>query len=172
MRELLALHTKSATCAACHAKFDPVGLALENFDVMGRWRTNYRGLETGERISGIDPSGHDFSYTIANPVDASGQLADGRSFQNVFALKAIFKADPRQLARNLLHQFTVYATGTPVRFADRREIEAILDGCAKDGYRVRDLLHGLVQSNIFLGQKDVTKIAGGKLAGANKEVTQ
>jgi mono/diheme cytochrome c family protein len=153
MRELLALHTKSASCAACHAKFDPVGLALENFDVMGRWRTNYRGLETGERISGIDPSGHDFSYTVANPVDASGQLADGRSFQDIHALKAIFKADPRQLARNLLHQFTVYATGTPVRFADRRTIEAILDAGAKDGFRVRDLLHGLVQSDIFQGTK-------------------
>ena len=63
--------SRSATCAACHAKFDPVGLALENFDVMGRWRTNYRGLETGERISGIDRSGHDFAYTIAGAVDAT-----------------------------------------------------------------------------------------------------
>ena len=53
MRELLALHTKSATCASCHARFDPVGLALENFDVMGRWRTRYRGLETGERVAGM-----------------------------------------------------------------------------------------------------------------------
>ena len=162
MRDLLALHTKFTMCASCHAKFDPVGLALENFDVMGRWRTNYRGLETGERISGIDRSGHDFSYTIAGAVDSSGQLADGRSFQDVHALKAILKSNPRQLARNLLHQFTVYATGTPVRFADRRTIESILDMNAKDGYRVRDMLHGLVQSNIFSGQnsrspKEVTK---------------
>ncbi len=153
MRDLLALHTKSASCASCHAKFDPVGLALENFDVMGRWRVNYRGLEAGERISGIDRSGHDFSYTIAGAVDSSGRLADGREFKDVHALKAIFKANPRQLARNLLHQFTVYATGAPVRFADRREIESILDACAKDGYRVRDLLHALAQSKIFLGQK-------------------
>ena len=153
MRDLLALHTKSAACASCHAKFDPVGLALENFDVMGRWRTRYRGLETGERISGIDRSGHDFSYTIAGAVDSSGQLADGREFKDVHALKAIFKANPRQLARNLLHQFTVYATGTPVRFADRREIESILDACAKNDYRVGDLLRALVQSKIFLGQK-------------------
>lgn len=162
MRDLLALHTKSASCASCHAKFDPVGLALENFDVMGRWRARYRGLEKGERISGIDRSGHDFSYTIANAVDAGGQLDDGRSFNDVHALKAIFKANPRQLARNLLHQFTLYATGTPARFADRREIEAMLDVSAKDGYRVRDLIHALVQSKIFLGQngrvkKEVTK---------------
>lgn len=157
MRDLLALHTKSAACASCHARFDPVGLALENFDVMGRWRTQYRGLETGQRVSGIDRSGHDFSYTIANAVDASGKLADGRSFKDVYALKAIFQTNPRQLARNLLHQFTIYATGTPVRFADRREIESILDMCAKEGYRVRDLVHGLVQSNIFLGQKSLSK---------------
>jgi mono/diheme cytochrome c family protein len=162
MRDLLALHTKSASCASCHVKFDPVGLALENFDVMGRWRTQYRGLETGQRISGIDPSGHDFSYTLANGVDASGQLADGRSFKDIYALKAILKANPRQLARNLLHQFTLYATGTPVRFADRREIESMLDACAKDGYRVRDLMYALMQSKIFLGQnapvkKEVTK---------------
>lgn len=153
MRDLLALHTKSASCASCHAKFDPVGLALENFDVMGRWRARYRGLEKGERVSGIDPSGHDFSYTIANAVDASGQLADGRNFNDIHALKAIFKANPRQLARNLLQQFTLYATGTPVRFADRREIESMLDACAKNDYRVSDLLHALVQSKIFLGQR-------------------
>lgn len=151
MRDILALHTKSATCAACHARFDPVGLALENFDVMGRWRTNYRGLEAGRRISGIDRSGHDFSYTIANTVDAAGRLVDGREFRDVHALKEIFRANPRQLARNLLHQLTVYGTGTPVRFADRREIETILDACAGDRYRVRDLLHGLVQSSIFTG---------------------
>jgi mono/diheme cytochrome c family protein len=153
MRALLALHTKSVSCASCHAKFDPVGLALENFDVMGRWRTQYRGLEAGQRISGIDPSGHDFSYTLANAVDASGQLADGRGFKDIHALKAILKANPRQLARNLLHQFTLYATGTPVRFADRREIESMLDACAKDGYRVRDLMRALVLSKIFLGHK-------------------
>jgi hypothetical protein len=60
--------------------------------------------------------------------------------------------DARQLARNLLQQFTLYATGTPVRFSDRREIEAILDACAPDDYRVRDLILGLIKSKIFLGE--------------------
>ncbi len=151
IRDQLALHTKSSTCASCHAKFDPVGLALESFDVLGGWRTRYRGLAEGERVTGIDPSGHDFAYTIAGPVDASGTLVDGRSFQDVRTLKALFAANPRQLARNLLHQFTVYATGSPVRFSDRAELEQMLDGCAADGYRTRDLLHALVQSKIFLG---------------------
>ena len=155
IRELLALHTKSESCAGCHARFDPVGLALESFDILGGWRTRYRGIEQGERISGIDRAGHDFSYTLAERVDAGGQLLDGRRFQNIRDLKAILASNPRQLARNLLHQFTLYATGTPVRFADRTEIESLLDACGTDGYRVRDLLHALVQSKIFLGHDKI-----------------
>ncbi|MCB1277275.1 MAG: DUF1592 domain-containing protein [Prosthecobacter sp.] len=151
IRDLLALHTKSKTCAGCHAKFDPVGLALENFDILGGWRTRYRGVEEGERITGIDRAGHDFAYTLSAPVDSSGKLIDGREFKNVNDLKAILAANSRQLARNLLHQFTVYATGTPVRYSDRREIESMLDACEKDGYRVRDLMLVLVESRIFLG---------------------
>jgi len=152
IRDLLAAHTKSASCAACHAKFDPVGLALENFDVLGGWRTHYRGTAEGERVSGIDPAGHDFSYTIAGPVEAGGKLPDGRSFRDVRELKALLAANPRQLARNLLHQWTVYATGTPVRFGDRPEIEAMLDACAGAEYRVKDLMLALVESRIFAGQ--------------------
>ncbi len=151
IRDLLAMHKKEPACASCHARFDPVGLALENFDVLGRWRMHYRGTSEGERITGIDPTGHDYSYTIAGIVDASGQLADGRSFSGIRDLKAIIAANPRQLARNLVEQFTVYATGTPVRFADRAEIDRILDACATQGYRTRDLLHALIRSKIFLG---------------------
>jgi hypothetical protein len=152
IRELLALHTKSDSCANCHARFDPVGLALENFDVLGGWRTRYRGLEAGDRITGIDRAGHDFAYTLAEPVDPSGQLRDGRRFRDVHEIKLLLAANPRQLARNLLHQLTVYATGTPVRFSDRAEIETLLDACADRGYRVGDLLRGLVASKIFVGQ--------------------
>ncbi len=152
IRELLSLHTKSESCAGCHARFDPVGLALENFDVLGGWRTRYRGIEQGESVTGIDRAGHDFAYTLAEPVDASGQLLDGRRFRDIHDLKTVLASNPRQLARNLLHQFTLYATGTPVRFSDRSEIESILDACESDGYRVRDLMHSLVQSRIFLGK--------------------
>ncbi len=153
IRELLALHAKLESCAGCHARFDPVGLALENFDILGSWRTRYRGLDAGEHIAGIDRAGHDFTYALAEPVDASGQLLDGRRFRDIHELKAILAGNPRQLARNLLHQFTLYATGTPLRFADRAEIESILDACEADGYRVRDLVHALVQSTVFVGMK-------------------
>ncbi|NQV23416.1 MAG: DUF1592 domain-containing protein [Rhodopirellula sp.] len=164
IRELLALHAKSEACSGCHARFDPVGVALENFDVLGSWRSRYRGLATQEakavgvesrtfkRLEGIDRAGHDYAYTLAGTVDASGQLLDGRRFRDINELKGILAADSRQLARNLLHQFTVYSTGVPVRFSDRIEIETMLDACADNGYRVRDLIHALVQSRIFLGQ--------------------
>jgi len=154
IRDLLAMHTKSSTCASCHAKFDPYGLALENFDVMGRWRTHYRGTSEGERVTGIDHTGHDFAYTVAGAVDSSGALLDGRTFRDIRGLKAVLASNPRQLARNLLHQFTVYATGTPARFSDRAEIEKLLDTCAPGGYRTRDLIHALVQSRIFLGESN------------------
>ncbi len=152
IRELIELHTKSASCATCHTKFDPAGLALENFDILGGWRTHYRGTSDGEKVTGIDRAGHDFAYTVASRVDASGQTADGQKFTDIHDLKAVFAANPRQLARNLLHQFTLYATGTPVRFSDRREIELMLDACERDGYRVSDLLHALVRSSVFLGK--------------------
>ena len=100
IRDQLAMHTRSSTCASCHAKFDPVGLALENFDVLGRWRTHYRGTAEGERVTGIDHTGHDFAYTIAGAVDASGALADGRRFRDVRDLKTILAGNDRQLARN------------------------------------------------------------------------
>jgi hypothetical protein len=152
IRDQLAMHTKSSVCASCHAKFDPVGLALENFDVLGRWRTNYRGTTEGERVTGIDHTGHDYAYTVAGAVDASGTLVDGRTFRDIRDLKAILAANPRQLARNFLQQLTVYSTGTPARFSDRAEIEAMLDACAPKGYRARDLVHALVNSRIFLGE--------------------
>ena len=103
-------------------------------------------------MSGIDRAGHDFSYTIASKVDASGRLVDGRQFDNIHDLKALLRDDSRQLARNLLNQFTVYATGTPVRFGDRAEIESILDACANNDYLVRDLMMALINSRIFLGE--------------------
>ena len=151
IRDLLARHTKDPSCANCHARFDPAGFALENFDILGGWRQRYRGLELGEKVGGIDRAGHDFSYTLADVVDASGKLRDGRAFTDVRDLKAHFAARPRQLARNLLHQFVLFGTGTPVRFADRPKVEAILDACAQDEYRLRDLLHGYIQSPLFRG---------------------
>lgn len=160
IRDQLAQHTRDPVCANCHARFDPVGFALENYDIMGAWRNRYRSLGQGEKVTGIDRAGHDYAYFIAGPVDAGGQLRDGRAFQNIQELKQLLVQNPRQLARNFLQQLTVYATGTPVRFSDRPVIESILDQCEPDQYRVRDLLLALVQSRIFLGTEPVAAAKG------------
>lgn len=151
IRELLTRHAADVSCAACHARFDPMGLALENFDVVGGWRERYRGLGEGERVSGIDRAGHDFEYALTASIDASGVLLDGRSFNGIHDLKRLLCEDERQLARNLVRQLTIHATGTPVRFADRAVVEEILDRCEPTGYRARDLLRELILSPIFLG---------------------
>ena len=152
IRELLAKHTQSASCAGCHARFDPVGFALENFDVMGAWRDRYRGMERGEKVTGIDPAGHPYTYFVGQPVDASGKLPTGEGFRDVRELKRLLAADPRQLSRGFLSHLVLHATGTPLRLADRPECERLLDQCAGNGYRIKDLVHALVQSRIFLGE--------------------
>ena len=151
IREMLARHTQSKTCANCHARFDPVGFALENFDVMGAWRDRYRGMETGEKITGYDPAGHPFTYFVGQAVDASGKLPSGETFKDIRELKSILAAQPRQLAKNFLTHFILHATGTPVRFSERAEVERLLDACAANGYRIQDLMHVVIQSPIFLG---------------------
>ena len=151
IRDLLARHTADASCASCHKLFDPVGFALESFDICGGWREAYRGLEGGEPMTGIDRAGHDYAYCLAAPVDAAGSLPDGRRYDGIVTLKALLAADERQLARNLLEQLTIYATGGKLRFADRAEIETILDAAAADGYRAGDLLRRLVTSRLFRG---------------------
>ncbi|MCA9089435.1 MAG: DUF1592 domain-containing protein, partial [Planctomycetaceae bacterium] len=151
VREQLARHTTDISCSACHARFDPYGFALENFDIMGAWRDRYRSLAVGEKVTGIDRAGHDFEYYISVDVDASSKLLDGRSFNDIEGLKQLLMDNPRRIARSLLEQFVVYSTGTPIRFSDRTELESILDDCAATGYRTRDLIHGLVQSRMFTG---------------------
>ena len=118
---------------------------------MGAWRDRYRGLEKGLKVTGIDRAGHPFEYRVGPEVDASAKLLSGEHFGDIRELKALLISNPRQLARNLLGQLTLYATGTPVQFSDRPEIEFMLDQCEANGYRVRDLIHELVASNLFRG---------------------
>lgn len=151
IRAILAKHTEVESCATCHTHFDPLGFALENFDVMGAWRDRYRGMEKGEKVTGIDRAGHPFIYHVGAAVESSGTLRSGESFKDVRELKQILTKQPRVLARNLLGHLVRYATGTPVRFSERPEIEAILDRAAGDGYRTGDLIRELVASELFTG---------------------
>lgn len=149
IRQQLEKHRNQASCAACHARLDPPGFALESFDVMGGWRDRYRAQGGGTPEPGIGKGGQKFEFHYGLPVDCAGELPDGRSFRDIAELKRLLLADPRPIARNLLRQLTVYATGAPVRFSDRPEIEAILDRTRPTDYGVRSLILELVQSRLF-----------------------
>jgi hypothetical protein len=150
IRAQLEKHRSMATCAACHAKIDPAGFALENFDVLGGWRDHYRATSgTDAPVPGFGHNGQKFSFHQGPAVDASGVLPDGRKFQDIRALKKLLLADQRQIARNLVSQLIIYSTGAPVRFGDRPQVQAILDRAAKSNYGIRDLIQELVQSQLF-----------------------
>ena len=82
-------------------------------------------------------------------LDSAGALPDSRPFRDVRELKQILVLDERQIARNLARQLTVFATGAPVRVADREEVEKILDATKPGRYGVRSLVHAIVQSELF-----------------------
>jgi len=149
IRQQLDKHRTLETCNACHAKIDPAGFALENFDVMGGWRDRYRSEAEGELARGIAKSGQKFAFHYALPVDASGELPDGRKFRDVRELKQLLLTNEKQLARNLARQLAVYATGAPIHFADREPIEQILERASSSHYGVRSLIHELLQSELF-----------------------
>ncbi|MFO0282991.1 MAG: DUF1592 domain-containing protein [Acidobacteriota bacterium] len=148
IREQLDKHRADPSCAACHRKIDPPGFALEAFDVLGGQRTHYRSTEEGPPVPGLGKNGHAFTFRRGKPVDTSGDFF-GKPFAGIAAFQQILAADDRQLARNLLNQFLVYATGAPVRLSDRPAREALLDQAARDGYRVRSLILALLASDLF-----------------------
>jgi hypothetical protein len=150
IREQLEKHRTLETCNACHAKIDPAGFALENFDVMGGWRERYRSEAGGELAKGLAKSGQKFAFHYALPVDASGELPDGRKFRDIKEFKQLLLENEEQLARNLTQQLVVYATGAPIRFSDRPAISKILANSRAGEYGVRSLVHGIVQSELFL----------------------
>ena len=151
IRELLAKHREDANCASCHAKIDPPGFALESFDVMGRWRDNYRSLGEGsKRIEGLGRSGNEFVHYIGQPVDASGRLQERGEFSGIIEFKKLLLQDKEVIARNLVEQLVVYATGAPVGFADRDEVDAILHKTRESEYGVRSIIHAIVKSPLFL----------------------
>ena len=151
IRELLKKHREDASCASCHQKIDPPGFALESFDVMGRWRENYRSLAQGsQRIEGLGRSGNEFVHYIGNEVDASGVTPKGEPFDDILQFKKLLLRDEEAIARNLTEQLLVYATGSPVEFADREDVSAILEKSRASKFGVRTLIHEIVQSPLFL----------------------
>ena len=150
IRQQLDKHRANASCASCHRKMDPPGFALESFDVMGGYRERYRAVsDKVPPVKGYGMNGQAFAFHYALPVDSAGTLPDGRPFKDVRELKKLLAQDEEPIARNLVRQLTVFATGAPVRFSDREEVEKILGAAKARHYGVRSLVHAIVQSELF-----------------------
>ena len=150
IREQIEKHRNITSCNACHQHFDPVGLALESYDIAGGYRHRYRAVgDLGEPVKGFGKNGHAFQFRLAKTAESGGQMADDTPFEDIRDMKAILLKNPRQIARNILSQWITYATGAPVSFADRKEVESMLDQCMRENYGLKSLLHALVQSPLF-----------------------
>jgi hypothetical protein len=150
IREQLEKHRADATCAACHAKIDPPGFALESFDVIGGWRDRYRSIGEGDPAprGDIDPFIH-IAFKLGPAVDTTGVLPDGRAFNDIAEYQDLVAADSQALLSNLARQFTIYATGREVAFADRDRLSEVVDRTQEHGGGIRTLIHELVQSPLF-----------------------
>jgi hypothetical protein len=151
IRQQLERHRADPSCAGCHRKIDPPGFVLESFDIMGGWRDRYRAFSEDVKPElGVGLSGQRYSFHYGLPVDSAGALPDGRAFQDVREFKRLMLEHEEQtVARNLVRQLATYATAAPVGFADRKQLEEILQNSRSSGYGVRSIVHNIVQSSLF-----------------------
>jgi mono/diheme cytochrome c family protein len=127
MRQRMERHRSNPVCASCHAMMDPLGLSLENFDAVGRWRT------LGESSA---------------PIDASGMAPDGTRFDGPDGLRSTLLRSDRFVA-TLTEKMLTYALGRGLEYYDAPSVRAILRGAAADDYRFSSLIVGIVQSAPF-----------------------
>jgi hypothetical protein len=128
MRERMVQHRANPVCASCHARMDPLGLALENFDAIGSWRT--RG-ESGA------------------PIDVSGVLPDGSKFDGVNGLREVLLRQSERFATTVTARLLTYAVGRNSEFSDPPAVRAITRAAAGNDYRFSSLILGIVKSTPF-----------------------
>ena len=128
VRERLARHRESPACSVCHAPMDPLGLALENYDAIGSWRT------TGE--GGL-------------PIDASGNLPDGSTFVGPTGLRTLLLERQEQFVGTLTEKLLSYAIGRGVEHFDRPTVRSIIREAASNDYRWSSIITGIVKSTPF-----------------------
>jgi mono/diheme cytochrome c family protein len=129
IRERLAQHRTSPTCNSCHQLIDPLGFALENFDVIGGWRT-------------IDEAG--------KPVDASGSTPSGKKIEGLNGLRSLLLEEPEQFPRTLTEKLMAYALGRRLEYYDEPAVRKIVRDAAAQNYRWSALIAGIVKSPTFL----------------------
>ena len=128
MRERMVQHRQSPACAGCHAVMDPIGLALENLDGVGRTRT------LGES---------------SQPIDASGMLPDGTTFVGAAGLRQALLTKSDQFVTTLTEKLMTYALGRGVEYYDAPAIRAIVRQSARANHRFSSLIMGIVESAPF-----------------------
>jgi hypothetical protein len=155
IREQLAKHREIGACASCHTKIDPLGFALENYDVIGGWRDRYRITpERGQKADWITlaVNQRDMRVALGPQVDAGDTLPDGRSFHGLDELKRLLTADPGPIARGLAEKLLIYATGHGLVFSDEPALDAIVTNVKTKKYGFRSLVHEIVRSEVFLNK--------------------
>ena len=134
LREAMSVHRKNPVCATCHAKMDPLGLALENFDAVGRWRTESPSNEV---------------------IDPSGALPGGGTFTGPTDFREVLLAKPEQFAETVAEKLLMYATGRGLEYYDRPAIRTIAREAAADGYRLSSIILGVIKSTPFQMRRSI-----------------
>ena len=150
VREQLKLHRSDSSCAACHAKIDPPGFALECFDPIGGFRDRYRSSGEGDPAAAAAQELLWASYRLGPKVDASGALPNGKAFAGIDDFKALLAAHPQGLAKAFVGHLARYATGADISYADRKAIQEIVAATAGSDYGIRSLIHAFAASRLFL----------------------
>ena len=126
-RERLEAHRTNPACASCHNLIDPIGLALDNFDVTGKWRIRESGA----------------------PLDTRGTYYDGTEIERPSDLSRVLLKRPLPLARHFAENLMVYALGRRVDYRDQPAVRAIVDQAAENGYRMSSFVLGVAASDAF-----------------------
>lgn len=135
VRERLELHRRDEVCASCHAKLDPIGLALENYDAIGAWRVRFNG--------------EGFRGSNGPLLDVSGAFPDGRKFGTLDEYKAGLMTYKDKFARAFSAKLLTYALGRPVGYTDHELLVSLVDTLKKEDYRIQSLIHAIVECEPF-----------------------
>ncbi len=133
VRQRIEAHAKTASCAACHRNIDPLGLAFDQYDAIGQWRTRER-VPTGV---GEDPL-----------VDASGVMPDGRAFADSVQFKLLLVQDRDKVARAFIEHLSTYALRRVLTVDDQDDLDRIEEEARKNDYRVKDIVRAVALSEL------------------------
>ncbi|WP_197442969.1 DUF1592 domain-containing protein [Lignipirellula cremea] len=134
IRQQLEAHTTHATCNSCHRNIDPLGFAFDNYDAIGRWRQTEQ--TTGGQ--GDNP-----------PINATGELPDGRAYQGPDQFKQLLADDVDRFAEAFVEQLATFALRRVMTIDDAAELQAIVAASKQDDYRLRTVIEQLVLSDLF-----------------------